>query len=456
MKIPGTSTKHWVAAVSIACMAHVAFAQELMDSVAMDESKIVAAIAPYSEDMRMAILNAAEYPQALVKLSRTQARSSQAFQDAIGDYPRNMQEKFYQVARFPEIDAQLVKLGRDHKQQAGDIIKSAPEGVQEAMMDVYSNHYERLARIDKLYNSSQSAFDRITSRYTQEDKDAFRKIVDKPDVMNLLTDNIDLTVSLGESYKSDPKGVVNYLDSLNQKIEQQNTTDLADYKKAVENDPELRSEMEKAATEFAQQYDTQSNAQAATNYNYYGSAPYPYWFGYPYWYGSAMWYPTPFYFNTGFYYGMNGGLVVFGLPSFAYANWFFGYGYHHYPGLYRYYNSYYNVHRAAIANGNVYRGFNTVAVNHFRTVDPIHGPATVANGNRSRPNTFSMHSPNATTLRQPINGRQFNSGNFSHFNANAYHDMSWQRMQSGGFHGNIGGMNSGFHSAMSGGMHGRR
>ena len=454
MKNLRKSTTRWMVVVFAACMGHVAKAQEFMDSVAMDESKIVAAIAPYSSEMRLAILNAAEYPQALVKLSRTQARSSQAFQDVIGNYPHDVQEKFYQVARFPDISAQLLALGRNHKDQAQTIIKTVPEGVQEAMTEVYDKHFEQLARIDKLYRSSQSAFDRITSRYPQQDKDALRQIVDKPDVMNLLTDNIDLTVSLGESYKSNPSGIENYLDSLNQKIERQNATDLADYKKAVENDPNLRNEMEQAATEFAQQYDTPTGTQPVTNYNYYGSAPYPYWFGYPYWYGSAMWYPTPFYYNTGFYYGMNGGLVVFGLPSFAYANWFFGNGYHHYPGLYRYYNSYYNVHRAAVTSGNVYRGFNTVATNHFRGIDPIHSPAVISNGDRTR-STFSTRTPN-TTLRQPINGRQFSSGNFNHFNANAYHNMSWQRMQSGGFHGNMGGMGGGFHSAMSGGMHGRR
>lgn len=440
-----------IAVVALTCQS--GFAQELMDSVSLDESKIVAAIAPYSDEMRQAILDVAQYPQALVKLARTQARSSQAFQDAVGDYPRDTQDKFYQTARFPEIDSQLVKLGKDKKPQAESIVKEAPDGVQPAMMDVYSNHFEQLARIDKLYQASQSAFDRVTARYTPQIKDDFKKVIASPDVMNLLTDNIDLAVSLGESYKSDPKGVVAYLDSLNERLNLQNANVLADYKKAVETDPTLRDEMEKAGTEFAQQYDEQSDVPPVMNNNYYGSAPYPYWFGYPYWYGTAMWYPMPYYYNTGFYYGANGGVVVFGLPSFAYANWFFGSGYHRYPGLYRYYNNYYNVHRTNLINNNVYRGFNTVARDHFSHVDPMHGQAMRIDTDRTKSTSFSTPGSSGTAIRQPVSGRQFNNSNFSHYNANAYHGMTWQHMQSGGFHG---GMSGSFHGGMSGGMHGRR
>src|SRR5262249_29132527 len=154
-----------------------------------------------------------------------------------------------------------------------------------------------------------------------------------------------------------------YLDSLHTQIDQQNTKDLADYKQAIESDPKLQTEMKNAADDYAKQYDQSGSNPAAMNSNYYGSAPYPYWFGYPYWYGSPMWYPSPLYYQTGFYYGAGGGMVVVGLPSFYYANWFFARGYRHYPMLYRHYNTYYNLHRVGIAH--TYRGFNTAARYHF-------------------------------------------------------------------------------------------
>ncbi|MGC3943147.1 MAG: hypothetical protein QM762_01190 [Chryseolinea sp.] len=442
-----------VACAIILFTGRLVIAQELMDSVTLDESKIVAAIAPYSQEMRTAILTVAGYPQVLVKLSRMQARSSQSFRDMVESYPRDVQEKFYQVTRFPDLNKRLVNLGSGQSTAAEAIIDEAPEGVRANMRDVYSAHFDQLVKFDKLYKSSQSTFDRITSRYPGDVKDAFSKVVANPDVMNLLADNIDLTVSLGDAYKSDPRGVTASLDSLNKQLDVQNATDLADYKQAVEKDPKLRDEMEQAASEFAQQYDETSGTPAVANNNYYGTSPYPYWFGYPYWYNMAMWYPMPYYYNTGFYFGLNGSMVVFGMPSYAYANWFFGYGYHHYPNLYRYYNSYYNVHRANVLNSNVYRGFNTVAREHFNNLDPVHTRSLP--GNYRAATGLTGRSNSAATVRQPVSGSQFSGGHFNHFNANTYHNMSWQRVPSGGFHGSPG-MNGGFHGGMSVGMHGHR
>ena len=454
MKTKVTKACCLVAIAAFLLSGRIVVAQELMDSVSLDESKIVAAIAPYSQELRAAILNVAGYPQVLVKLSRMQARSSQSFRDMVESYPRDVQEKFYEVARFPDLNSRLVNLGRDQSKKAEAIIEEAPEGVRPDMRDVYKDHFALLTRFDKLYKSLQTTFDRITSRYPADVKDALSKVVANPDIMNLLADNIDLTVSLGDAYKSDPKGVTASLDSLNKQLNEQNATDLAAYKDDVEKDPKLRDEMEQAASEFAQQCDETSGTPTVVNNYYYGTEPYPYWFGYPYWYDMAMWYPMPYYYNTGFYFGLNGAMTVFGMPSYAYANWFFSHGYHHYPNLYRYYNSYYNLHRANLVNNNVYRGFNTVAREHFSHLNPVHTPS-IPVGSRPAPR-LTGGGRNSGAIRQPVSGNQFSGGNFSHFNANSYHDMSWQHMPSGGFHGNMGGMNGGFRGSMSVGMHGHR
>ncbi len=454
-------------AMIIVAGGQVAFAQGLADSLSQDESNIVSGIAPYAPDMRAAILNVSQYPQVLVKLERAQARTSQSFQDLVSAYPREEQEKFYQLSRYPDLVSQLAQLSGRSSDEVNNRIKNYPEGVQQPAQDIYRDHFGDLAKIDGIYQSSQNTLDRVIAKYPSQLQDDFRKVVANPDVMTLLTDNIDLTVSLGESYKSDPQGTTQYLDSLNVAINGQNAKDLQDYKTAVESDPKLQAEMKKAADDFATQYDQQGTTGGnVTNNNYYGTSPYPYWFGYPYWYNSPMWYPTPFYYNTGFYYGPGGGMVVVGLPSYAYAHWFFGYGYRHYPRLYGHYNTYYNVHRANIINGNVYRGFNTEARGHFGAINRGRNiqsrTRTVYNNNNRYSNTGVVNTPNRSgwTRSRPMGATQrpsmntnmhptnFNNSGFNHFNATSFHNMGWQSMHSGG--GMYGG---GMHG---GGMHGGR
>jgi hypothetical protein len=108
MKTVHANFKRLALSCVIMMLAGSSFSQSLIDSLSQDDSKIISSIAPYAADMRSAILDVSQYPQALIKLERTQARTSQSFQDLISKYPREEQEKFYQVARFPELTNKLV------------------------------------------------------------------------------------------------------------------------------------------------------------------------------------------------------------------------------------------------------------------------------------------------------------------------------------------------------------
>lgn len=432
-------------------MAGTVFAQGSVDSLTQDDDRIISSIAPYPSDMRAAILDVSQYPQALVKLERVQGRTSQSFQDLIADYPREEQEKFYQIARFPDLINSLVADGQKNNEVVEALLKDYPEGVQQQIRSLYSTHYKDLEKMDRIYKSSQAALERITAKFPKLVEDDFKKVVANPDVMNLLTDNIDLTVSLGEAYRSDPSGVTSQLNDMNKQLTEQNAKDLADYKQAVEKDPKLQAEMKKAADEFARQYDQEDTSPTYVTNNIYDNYPYQYWFGYPYWYSSAMWYPAPFYYQTGFYYGPGGGLVIAGFPSLFYANWFFGYGYHRYPGLYNHYNIYYNVHRYDIVNRNISRGYNLPARSHFNTAGRI--PVRSGSVQAAERRSVLMHNRNTINRQRYTNHLSqmnvrpgnFNGNGFNHYNANSFHGSGWQ-----GVHG-------GFTHSMHGGMsHGRR
>jgi hypothetical protein len=437
--------------------------QSYTDSLAQDDHDIISSIAPYPEDVRAAILEVSQYPQVLVKLERVQSRSSQSFQDLIASYPREEQEKFYELSRFPDLVSQLATHTSLNPDEVRPLMKDYPAESQTRMLEVYTAHFKDLVKMNDLYQKSQAALKNVTSSYPPDIQAAFQKVVSIPDVMNLLTDNIDLTVSLGESYKSDPNGIKQQLDSLNAKLTEQNATDLAAYKKEVESDPKMQDEMKQAATEFSTQYDQPDDPNYVAN-NSYDNYPYPYWFSYPYWYPSPIWYPRPFWYHTGFYYGPGGGLVVVGLPSRVYSGWFFGAGYRHFPTLYSHYNSYYNFHRANIYNRNVYRGFNHAAHDHFvRNNRGAAGraPARVEN---HAVNNAAINRSHAQVRSNQMNVHQnnFNNRGLQNFHAQTYHSMGWSNVGShssggggGGFRSSGGG-GGGFHGGGGGGGgHGR-
>ncbi len=412
--------------------------QSPADSLAMEDDQIITAIAPYPADMRAAILDVAQYPQALVKLERLQARSSQSFQDLVEPLPREEQEKLYQASRFPATVTQLVMTGRQHPDRVNAFLKDFPDQLQKQLLDVYNNHYEELMKMDRIYQSSQGAVQTLTDKYPKSVQENFNKILANPDVMTLLTDHINLTLSLGDAYKSDPSGVTQQLDQMNKQLTDQSDKDLNAYKETVAKDPKLQEEMKGAANEYAEE-----NNQSEVNPNYianstYDNYPYPYWFGYPSWYGSPMWYPLPFYYQTGFYYGPGGGMVIVGMPSMGYSNWFFRRGYLRYPGLYNCYNSYYNLHPRGIAN--VYRGFNTPARNFYNYRNS--GSNYRYNSNRGRSSygqgrdgySGSRTTQSSGSRMNQMNLRQgnFNSQGVQRYHATTYHNMGWRSMSGGG------------------------
>ncbi len=426
---------------------HAVNAQTFMDSLAREDHEIASSAAPYPADVRAAILNTSQYPQVLVKLERLQARTSQSFQDLVSGYPREDQQALYQASRYPELMNKFIAMGSG-SDQVDALVKTYPEEIQKDLVTAYRGHFNDLVRMHDLYQSSQTSMQKIVSKYPADVQRDFQIIVSMPDIMTLLTDNIDVTVGLGEAYQTDPTGVKQHLDSLHDQLQQQNEKDLAVYKNQVESDPKLQEEMKKAADEFATQYN-QPDPTYIVNNNYYDNSPYPYWFGYPYWYSSPIWYMQPAYFHTGFYYGPSGNMIVCGLPSHIYANWFFGLGYSHYPVMYRNYHTYYDMHTTRVVNGNVYRGFNHVSSRHFTTLArnpafrstefntqsnhvaagrntvPI-GRSREMNSNPAGINRSAPHFNN--TMPQ----QHFNNAGFNHFHAQSFHSMGWQHAGGGG------------------------
>jgi hypothetical protein len=473
----------------------IARSQAYQDSLKKDDDDIISSIAPYPADVREAILNVSQYPQKIVKIERIQARTSQSFQDRVSNYSRDEQLKYYELSRYPELVHQLVEGPPKTLEQVKPTLTNYPKEVIDAVSALYPMHLADLTSMDKTYQSSQKALSKIIEDLPSEAQADFNKIVAKPEVMNLLTERIDLVVSLGEAYKNDPKGTKDKLDALSDQLDTQNKKDLEDYKQQVASDPKMQEEMKKSAEDFASsggqdesveelQQPTQTQQPTTVVNNYYSSnyapSPYPYWFGYPYWYNYPMWYPMPLYYYTGFYFGAGGNVVVVGLPSRRYSSWFFNFGYHRYPRYYSYCNNYYVAHRTFVNNINVYRGFNTSVNNHFTSVNRstigresnVNRRPSVPTPGATRPYSFNKNATapvrtrNAApehfrnSINQPTN---FNRQSFNDFHSNQFHQQSWGGVRggsSGGVRpsgGSSGGMRGGFGGGSHGaGGHGRR
>ncbi|MFD2569168.1 hypothetical protein ACFSUS_00900 [Spirosoma soli] len=414
-----------------------------------NDKVIVSAIAPYRDDVRQAILLVSEQPDVLTSLAQQRDNTQQAFTRLIQSYDQKKQGWFYDLSRYPNVVHDLATLApHSDKPTVTALTKDLPTDLQESAWKLYRHNRDELVQMDNLNQQAEQEFNRLIQPLDGATQNAFRKLIEMPDVLSQLTDQIDKTKQLGEAYRANPDEVTKELTALHDSLNVQNQQELAEYQNELDKDPQAKQELQQAGLAYAKAngYNTGINPNPAwVNSNYYYQNPYPFWFGYPYWYASPLWYPSAWWYGTGFYFGGGGNLVLFGLPSISFSTWFFRRGPTYYPHLYRGFNNYYvrtmGEHRFWTP-GNA--GFMTAAHRTF-------GPA--AGFNNVRANWLT----HAGTYHRPGNWMPVNrpavTGRFLESNAGGYHAQAWGggRPFSGGFRGSSFG--GGFHGGMGGGFH---
>ena len=304
------------------------------------------AVATYNVDVRQAALLASQYPQNLTQLQDRQNQTSTTFQGMINGFRQTKQEWFYTLTRYPNLIHTLAILpdgnGKD------DIYKLLPnqdENLQKAAWKLYNNEKQDLVQIDNMQISAQQDFAKSIQDLDQPTKDAFQKLASMPDILTLLTNNIELTSKLGQKYKDNPTQVATDLTSLHDSLTLKNETEMATFRKQLAENPQAQQEFNQAVKDYANAngYNTRNQyGSNSNNQNYYNN-PYSYWFGYPSWYGSPMWYPGAYGYNSGFGIGFGGGYYGYGLPYYGFSNWFISRGYYNrYPTLYHQFGGYFN------------------------------------------------------------------------------------------------------------------
>jgi hypothetical protein len=331
----------------------VVFAQtgaEMLAQLEEEDQEALEALALYPDNTRRAILQTTLHPEALVKLERLQTKSSEAFQDLMKSYPQSTQELVWDLTRYPGLVDALVT-----RQNVSDLLKEYPEDIEDKAWEARQNHFPLLVGIADLDNNTGEAFDMMLDNYGPATQTALRELVKLPEVLSLLTENIRLTVIVGDAYRHDPAGVLSEMDRLNIELAEENSKEFQDWKTGLEQDPEAMEALKTSALEYADEYGYDDVYYDGDD-GYYDDGPdryvverhhhhyYPYWFGYPYWYEYPRWRPRPVWYDTGFYLTRTGRVVFIGMPSYYYTNWYFFQPRHHYyyPYLSTYYVTHYN------------------------------------------------------------------------------------------------------------------
>ncbi|HLP95185.1 MAG TPA: hypothetical protein VK168_14175 [Saprospiraceae bacterium] len=312
----------------------------LLKDLAEENKKSVEALVLYPVETRLAILEATRHPELLIKMQDMKLRTSQAFQTLIEDFPRSTQDVFYDLSRYPGLTERLVMHQQDARALRKDL-ELLPEFKREDAFGVATRQMATLIQIQQLDQTTNAAFARLMSGYTISTRKAFEHLLQMPEVVDLLNEDLRFTILVGETYRDNPGWVIQQMDSLNLVVARSHAEELDNWQKTIENDPAAQAELQAASREYAKEngyiretsddlyadegYYSEEDEPAAV-YHYY--EPYPYWYGYPWWEPFPRWRPYPWWWDWGcqFYPGQ---VVVVYLPSYHFMDWYFGYPYHH-------------------------------------------------------------------------------------------------------------------------------
>lgn len=333
----------------------------LLAELAAEEQEAIDALVLYPAETRQIILEATTYPEALVKMESIHKRSTLAFREIMETLPQNSQEVIWDLTRYPGLIHELAKRKSGSEKSISMVLANYPVVIHKRAKAADENKALPFIVIDELNQSAESAFQTILDEYPIEVQNSLQEIIALPEVLSILTENIRLTLLVGDLYQKDPSWVMAKADSLNLEVARQNAKEIEDWKVSLEKDPEAMKELTASMKTYQEtygydddyyEYDLEEEVYRAsrnqvTIHHYHYS--YSYWLGYPYWYEYPRWRYYPSWYDWGFYYYPNRPVVIIGLPSFHFTHWFFHNHHHHhrYSHLSARFVKHYHRHRRA-------------------------------------------------------------------------------------------------------------
>ena len=322
----------------------------LLGDLAEENKKSVEALVLYPPETRLAILQATKNPEILVKMQNIREKTSAAFRALIEDFPRTTQAVFYDLNRYPGLVESLVLQRNEPAAIRKSLQVLNPDKAEEAF-GVVNRQMSTLIQINNLSQTTRRAFEGLIAGYPITAQQAFTHLLDLPEVIDLLNEDLRFTIMVGDVYRANPAWVIQKMDSLNLVVARAHAEELENWKSSIENDPEAKLELQSAANEYATEngyaveaaegnsvddyaYDdvyadsdpVNSRTDRQIVQHYYD--PYPYWYSYPWWEPYPRWHPYPLWWDWGAYFRPRGPIVIY-LPSYHFMHWYFDRPQHH-------------------------------------------------------------------------------------------------------------------------------
>ncbi|MEL6355767.1 MAG: hypothetical protein AAFQ37_02430 [Bacteroidota bacterium] len=319
-----------------------------------EEQNAINALVLYPSTTRAAILEICLHPEALIKLESIQVRTQNDFLKIVDPLSQEGKAIIWDLARYPNLIRRLLGIASADELATRKVLEDYPTEVHQNALIANRKHTGTLVKVFALQSAADDAFEKVLIDYPEQTQEQFRSLLNLPEVLELLTQHIRLSIMVGDLYRKQPEWVLQKADSLNLVVAQQNIEELSDWKSQLEENPELAEQLEASTRAYVEEY-TYDDEYYDFEYREQKEIPiverhyyhYPYWFGYPTWYDYSYWRPIPTWCRWGFYWGADHTLIVYGLPSYHFVDWYFYHPHHHiwWPRLSARFVTHYHFHR---------------------------------------------------------------------------------------------------------------
>ena len=214
-----------------------------------DDSAAIYALVLYPENLRLSIFESCKYPEAIVRITGLQQKTSNAFVELIGNYSRQEQEDLWDLTRYPDLINKLVKNDMLSKSDLNYLALQYPSEIQGKINLYGRDYFNTLKQMDLLYSNSIIEFNTLLKGYPPTAVAAFNELVSMPEVLNILNDHLQMTVLVGDIYKKDPTGLLRTADSLNLIAAEQNAANVDAWKKTISEDAQAQADLKASATD---------------------------------------------------------------------------------------------------------------------------------------------------------------------------------------------------------------
>lgn len=321
-----------------------------------DNKEEVYALSLYPVEIRESILETTLHPEILVKLKAIQNNTSDSFKKLLQYAQEEDQKKYWELTKYDDLIHKLVNGGQKSPDEIRNILHDYPEEIHETALIYGTQRYRTLDQMEAIQQEANAATELLLKSYPPKTQTAVHKLLDFPEVLYLLGENLDLVVLVGDAYAKDPLRVNRKADSIQAIASKEYTEEIKEWEKGLADDPNAMKEFEEASSAFTNEngykdYDPlypgseappkaekEGKQTEEKHIDVYYHYHYPYWFGYPYWYPTAYWYWYPYWYHWGYYYGYDRTVLIVGLPSYYFISWYFSVPYHHY--LYPHFSDY--------------------------------------------------------------------------------------------------------------------